>query len=347
MAARLALAVLAAGLIGSRHIEHILEAPEAELVAIVDPSPAARDVAETAGVAWLPDFAALMASSRPDGVVVATPNQLHVRNGLDCVAARIPALIEKPIADDIAEGRRLVEAAEAAGVPLLVGHHRRHNPLIAKAKELIEGGRIGTILAVHGSTWFFKPDDYFEAAWRRAKGAGPVLLNLIHDVDLLRYLIGDVASVQALESNAVRGNEVEETAAITLRFKSGALGTITVSDAVVAPWSWELTSGENPACPKTDQACYHIGATHGALTIPQLEIWHNPGARSWWEPIERERLPFTPADPLALQIRHFCEVVRGEAQPLVSGREGLKSLEVVLAVKEAAATGRMVVLCSQ
>jgi predicted dehydrogenase len=336
------LAILGAGLIGKRHIEHVMAEPEAELSAIVDPSHAAREMAEQRKVLWFPSFAAMMGVEKPDGIIVATPNQIHVANGLESVAAGIPALVEKPIADDVESAARLVEAAEAAGVPLLVGHHRRHNPLIQKAKDVIDSGRLGQVLAVHGTCWFFKPDDYFDVQWRREKGAGPVLLNLIHDVDNLRYLCGDVVSVQACESNTVRKNAVEETAVILLRFANGVLGTITVSDAIVAPWSWELTAGENPIYPHTEESCYHIGGTHGSLTIPHLNLWHNREKRSWWEPIHRERIPYEAQDPLRLQIRQFCDVIRGKAKPLVSGREGLNTLKVIMAVKEAAATGRLV-----
>ncbi|ASY66370.1 putative oxidoreductase protein (plasmid) [Sinorhizobium sojae CCBAU 05684] len=94
----------------------------------------------------------------------------------------------------------------------MTGHHRRHNPVMHKAKEIIESGKLGRVLVVNAMFWLFKPDDYFDISWRRERGAGPVFLNLIHDVDNLRYLFGDVAAVQARESNAVRGNAVEETA---------------------------------------------------------------------------------------------------------------------------------------
>ena len=231
-------------------------------------------------------------------------------------------------------------------MPLLIGHHRRHNPLIQKAKETIESGRLGRILAVHGTCWFYKPDDYFDIAWRREKGAGPVFLNLIHDVDSLRYLCGDVVSVQAIESNAARGSAVEDTAAILLRFGSGALGTITVSDAIVAPWSWELTTGENPAYPHTGEACYQIGGTHACMTIPYLDVWYNNQKRGWWEPIHQERIHVDQADPLTLQIRHFCRVIRGEDVPRVSGREGLNTLKVIAAVKQAAQTGQIISISS-
>ncbi|TIU58516.1 MAG: Gfo/Idh/MocA family oxidoreductase, partial [Mesorhizobium sp.] len=183
-------------------IQHVLAEPSAQLSAVVDPTPVGETIAKEAGVKWFPGFADMIAADRPDGIIVATPNPAHVQNGLEAVEAGIPALIEKPIADDIASGEKLIAAAEAKGVPLLTGHHRRHNPMMQKAKEIIESGKLGRVLVVNAMFWLFKPDDYFDISWRRERGAGPVFLNLIHDVDNLRYLFGDVAAVQARESNA-------------------------------------------------------------------------------------------------------------------------------------------------
>ncbi|CCM78453.1 putative Oxidoreductase [Rhizobium mesoamericanum STM3625] len=338
------LAVLGAGLIGKRHIQHVLTEPSAQLSAVVDPTPVGETIAKEVGVKWFTSFAQMIAADRPDGIIVATPNQAHVQNGLEAVEAGIPALIEKPIADNIISGEKLIAAAEAKGVPLLTGHHRRHNPMMRKAKEIIESGKLGRVLVVNAMFWLFKPDDYFDISWRRERGAGPVFLNLIHDVDNLRYLFGDVVAVQARESNAVRGNAVEETAVILIEFKNGVLGTATVSDSVVAPWSWEMTTGENPAYPRTEQSCYMIGGTHGSLAVPALEVWRNPGKRSWWEPLDQMRIEVDAEDPLVLQIRQFCKVIRGEEPPLVSGREGLETLRVIDAVKRSAATGERIEL---
>ena len=113
------LAVLGAGLIGKRHIQHIRAEPEAELLAIVDPSPEAKSMALEMNVLWFPSFAALAHQEKPEGIIVATPNQVHVANGLECIASGVPTLVEKPIADDVASATKLVEAAEAAHVPLL------------------------------------------------------------------------------------------------------------------------------------------------------------------------------------------------------------------------------------
>jgi predicted dehydrogenase len=344
MERKVRLAVLGAGLIGKRHIQYVLAEPRAELLAVVDPMPLGQQIAQESGVKWFPSFAAMIETDRPDGIIVATPNQVHIANGLEAVAAGVPALIEKPIADDIAAGEKLIGAAEAAGVPLLVGHHRRHNPMIQKAKEIIDGGELGRILVAQAMFWLFKPDEYFDIDWRRQAGAGPVFLNLIHDVDNLRYLFGDIVAVQARESNAVRGHVVEETSVILMEFSSGLLATTSVSDSVVAPWSWEMTAGENPAYPKTEEACYLIGGTHGSLTIPALDVWKSGIKRSWWEPFEKRRVAVRDEDPLALQIRQFCKVIRGEEVPLVSGREGLNTLKVIMAIKQSAASGERIVL---
>jgi predicted dehydrogenase len=281
----------------------------------------------------------MLANDRPDGVIVATPNQLHVEHGLACIRAGIPVLIEKPIASDVRSGERLVREAEAADVPILVGHHRRHNPIIASAKARISSGAIGEVVAVHAICWLYKPDDYFRTDWRTQAGAGPVFINLIHDIDLLRYLCGEVRAVQAFDSNRVRGHQVEDTAAIIMEFDSGALATVTVSDTIVAPWSWELTSGENPAYPSTGQSCYLIGGTHGSLEIPGCGVWSNPSQRSWWEPINCETSRLDDQDPLRLQISHFCRVISRTEKPLVSGREGLRTLQVIEAIKSAAESG--------
>jgi len=346
MAGAVSIAVAGAGLIGKRHAEAIVASRDAKLAAIVDPAEAGRALAAQFGVPWQPSLADLLSGSMPDGVILATPNQAHVEGGLACVAAGVPALVEKPFSIDVASGEKLVAAADKAGVPLLTGHHRRHNPLIRRARAEIEAGGIGTIVSINATTWFYKPEDYFDVEWRRKPGGGPIFINLIHDVDLMHFLCGPVHTVFAMETNAIRGNAVEETAVIALRFANGALGTLNVSDTIVAPWSWELTARENPAYPPTAEPCYLIGGTHGALELPGLRLWRNRGKRSWWEPIDGTQLSFGFEDPLVLQVRQFAAVIRGEEAPLASGRDGLEALRVIEAVKRSAASGETIAVHS-
>lgn len=343
MTAQARIAVIGAGLIGQAHIRRVLQEPGARLAGIADPAPQSKAQAEALGIAWAPDIATLLTETKPDGVVIATPNRLHVPHGMEAIRAKVPMLVEKPIADDVERALALTVAAEQVGVPILVGHHRRHSVLIQRAKAIIASGRLGRLIAVNGLSWFRKPADYFDGnnAWRRRAGGGVVLINLIHVIDDLRNLCGDVVSVQAAESTAARGFEVEDTAAIVLRFANGALGTLTISDAATAPWSWEMTSGEDKAFPHSDQFCYIIGGTKASVTVPRLDIWSHTGD-GWRTPLQSERVFVPEQDPLTAQMRHFVDVIRGKAEPIISGREGTRTLEATLAVKRAAASGTVI-----
>ena len=142
----------------------------------------------------------------PEGVIIATPNDLHVPLSLTCVERGIPVLVEKPVADTVEAARSLAKASESAGVPVLVGHHRRHSPIIRKARKIVQSGALGELVALSALFLVHKPDGYFQAAWRRRAGGGPVLINLIHDMDSLRFLAGEITSVQAVTSNRQRGS---------------------------------------------------------------------------------------------------------------------------------------------
>ena len=249
---------------------------------------------------------------KPDGVILATPNQLHVTGGLECVAAGVPVIVEKPIGDSVEAATTLVEAGEAAGVPVLTGHHRNYSPIMGKAREIIRSGALGSVVAVVGTALFYKPDDYFEAGggWRRQPGGGPILLNLIHEVNNLLSLVGDIVRVQAVTSNATRGFPVEDTAAMVFTFANGALGTFLLSDTAASPRSWEQTSQENTSYDSyDDEDCYHIAGTTGSLSVPTMRLKVYAGRRVLVGAVhldDRERRPQRPAGPpdRALRRRH-------------------------------------------
>ncbi|MDT7710767.1 MAG: hypothetical protein QOG20_6374 [Pseudonocardiales bacterium] len=339
---RVRIAVAGAGMIGRRHIEEIDASGSADLVAIVDPFPAGADLAEKYGVARYDSLAALFAADRPDGIILATPNQMHVDGGLECVAAGVPVIVEKPVGDSVEGATRLVEAGEAAGVAVLTGHHRNYSPIMDMAREIVRGGRLGRIVAVTGTALFHKPDAYYDVGegWRRRPGGGPVLLNLIHEVNNLLTLVGDIVAVQAVTSNATRGFAVEDTAAMVFTFANGALGTFLLSDTAASPRSWEQTSQENADyATHPDEDCYHIAGTDGSLSVPTMRVRTYTGEHSWYVPFESTTATLDRSDPLAEQVAHFAAVIRGEAQPICSGRDGLRTLQVVDAVRQAAATG--------
>jgi len=234
--------VAGAGLIGRKHLELIEASSDCVVAGIADPSAEAKAFAEAHSISWYPDHRELLEQEKPDGMIVASPNALHLAMALDCIERGVPALVEKPVTDAMVSAQRLHKAVQHSGVSVLVGHHRRHNPIIKAVREEIAGGQIGRLTAV--VLWLLrKPDDYFDVAWRREPGGGPVLINLVHDIDNLRFICGEIVEVQALTSNKARGFAVEDTAVLLLKFVSGAIGTATVSDATPAPWNWELSSG--------------------------------------------------------------------------------------------------------
>jgi predicted dehydrogenase len=343
---RTRIAVAGAGYIGQAHMLAAQQSSTVELTALVDPAPAAVEIAAKAGIPLYTSLAELFANSQPDGVVLATPNQLHVAHTLQCIDAGMPCLLEKPIAPTVAEAQVLVDAVAAKHARVLIGHHRAHSPIMARAREVVQSGKLGRLVSVMGSALFLKPDHYFvDAPWRRELGAGPILLNMIHEVHNLRMLCGDIASVQAIASHAVRGFPVEDTVAIILRFTNGTLGTFMLSDTAASARSWEQTSQENKAYPSySDEDCYVISGTFGSLSVPTMRIksYAKDEDRSWWKPFEQSVVDMTLDDPIQLQMEHFGAVVRGEVQPLVSAQDGLNNLRITEAIVQAAKTGQAV-----
>lgn len=341
---RLPIAVIGAGLIGRTHIDRALKQPDLELVGVADPSPEGRALAESVNAHWFADFDAMLTAARPAAVVIASPNATHARIAVHCLGRGVAVLVEKPVADTVEDARKICAAAEAAGLPAIVGHQRRHNPIVRRAQRIIADGLIGQPVCLTALATWYKPADYYDTRWRREKGGGPILINLIHDIDLLRFLFGDIASVQAMTSNAIRGFEVEDTVAVLLRFRNGAVGTVTVSDTAVAPWNWDLAAGEAERFPRQDVNSHYLSGTAASLTLPRLEFWHYRERKGWQDELTQERTALHLGDPFAEQMRHFRAVTDGREAPVSSAADATRSLEATLAVPQAAATGQPVSL---
>src|SRR6476620_11403021 len=161
------IAVIGAGLIGRKHLGILKNDPAFEVAGIADPAPQAEAYARENGFACFRETEALLDATKPDGVVIANPNALHRATALLCIARKIPAIVEKPVADTLADARVIVEAAAKANVPVLTGHHRRHNPIMQAARDLVASGALGKVVAANGTWLHRKPDDYFNVTWRR------------------------------------------------------------------------------------------------------------------------------------------------------------------------------------
>ena len=344
-------ALIGAGVIGRTHADRALKHSEVSLAAIADPAPAAKALAESLGVPWFADYDQMLERVKPRGAVVATPNATHAQVAVRCMQAGTAVIVEKPVADTLADAQRICAVSKETRQPALVGHQRRYNPITRRAKALIAEGRLGRLVAVTALCTWLKDEPYFDTAWRRERGGGPILINLIHDLDLLRHLCGELSGVQAIVSNAVRGHPVEDTAVVLLRFAAGALGTITVSDTAAAPWNWDLAARENDRFPQQDVNAYYLSGTEGSLALPQLELWRyaasgvKAGARAGWEgPITMERTVPTASCPYTEQLRHFRAVVDGKEAPVCSAEDATRSLAAALAVRESGESGKPIEL---
>ncbi|GAA6000643.1 hypothetical protein JCM10207_004590 [Rhodosporidiobolus poonsookiae] len=342
----------APGLIGKRWTQHALDEPLVDLTCIVDPTPYGEEFAKERGLRLYKSVNEMLAavqegSVRVNSALLATPNATHVPLGVQMMEAGIHALVEKPFSTDVPSGRQLVAAEKVSTARVLVGQHRRFNPYTVNAKALLDSGKLGKVLAVQGQWCTLKPLNYFEAPteWRKVAGTGGVvLINLVHDIDILRHLFGDVVRVYCETGAFTRGHPAEETGACTLKFASGTVGTFIFSDAAASPYNFESATGENPLMPQESQTVYTIFGTSGSMAFPSLQVWHYPSPSGSWTDklVQDEPLPVDPTPPFTRQLRHFVDVVEGRAEPSCGGLDGLKTIITLEAILQSMKTGQPV-----
>jgi predicted dehydrogenase len=347
MSDKLSILLSGPGLIGRQHARLINNHPECRLGAIVAPFHTANvEFAQELGVPLHTEIEEPLALDRFDAAIISSPNAFHAEQARACIRHRVPALVEKPVTDNLEAALGLANLSEDEGVPVLVGHHRTYSPLLEAAVRFLQSPQFGRAVALFGSALFFKPAHYFvDGPWRTKIGGGPILINFIHEIGLMRVLFGEIISVFADASNAVRGFEVEDTVAITLHFENGALGTFLLSDTAASDKSWEMTSGENPRYPHHPGSdCYHFAGSVGSLDFPSMtaRCYKQDVDPSWWTSFEHSRLEFERSDPLTRQLDHFVEVIKKKAEPRVTARDGYRNMLVVQAIKESIAQGRLI-----
>lgn len=318
--------VTGGGLIGARHVRAVQAHPGAQLVGLVDPSP---DIPTPAGVTRFADMAEVTVPV--DGVILATPNHLHATHGIHAATRGWHMLIEKPVTDTLEDADKLAQAIDAAGVRSLVGHHRRYHDSLEQLQRMLNGGAIGTPVTATLIWAMKKPDDYFQGNWRTTHGS-PVLINLIHDIDLLRALLGEVTACAALPGQRLRGALRTESGAVALQFDTGTTATISFADTTPSPWGFEAGTGENPHIGTTGQDMLFITGTRGAVSYPSLTLWGQ--AADWSEPAQvvQPAQDHGQPDPLTRQLSHFLEVIDG-ATPRIPVASARQSLAVALQIE--------------
>ncbi len=339
------LGLIGAGVIGARHLGALDAIDGVELVGIADTLPTTKIIADEHSVPFFTEADTMLVEAKPDGVIVCTPTEHHLAPCLHALDAGAHVLVEKPICATVAEAEQIVARSKATKRHVLVGHQRRYYPQVQKAREIIQGGKLGQLVAVSGQWTVRKPDKYYEPDWRKRWQAGPIVTNLIHDMDSTRYICGEIDSISGETANSVLGWEKEDCAAIIILFKNGALGSFILSDQTTSPWSWEMALGENISIPPTRQNAMRFMGRDASLEFPNLVLWNNENQPyDWSRPVVATPLPLETEDAYTLQMRHFAAVIRGEERPRIDAADATRSLAATVAVHEAAKTGQRVTL---
>lgn len=339
---KISIAIIGAGLIGAKHIAHIRKSPDFTLVGISDIN---RDAvaARYPDVAVFADAREMMDKAKPEAVVIASPNPLHAENAIDCARRGIHCIIEKPVTDTVESAVTLIAEVRKSGIKTLVGHHRRHHQQVQLFRETLSAGTLGPIVGVSAIWATYKPDSYFDAGpWRQLKGGGVLLINLIHEIDFLRYTLGEIVAVSGMSAHRQRGFEVPDAACASIEFASGALGTFFITDSGVSPWTMEQGLGEAPEFPYSGQSSYRFIGGKGALEWPEMRLWQHAGTPNWNTPVLARELHPATINPYDAQLAHFAAVVRGTVPSIQPAEDGLKTLIATAAVSEAAISGERI-----
>lgn len=339
---RLRVAVVGCGRISGKHFEAIqAHADDLELVAVCDRDPdRLRTVQEqTGGAAGYTSLTNMLAESEVDLAVLATPSGLHPAQTVEIAEAGVHVMTEKPMATRWQDGVRMVEACDKAGVNLFVVKQNRRNRTLQLLKRAVERHRFGRIYMVSINVFWTRPQAYYDMdAWRGTwEFDGGALMNQAsHYVDLLDWLIGPVESVQAYIGTLARDIEVEDTAALSLRWRSGALGNMSVT-MLTYPKNYEgsiTILGEKGS------------VRVGGVAVNEIQHWEFDEPTAEDDQIESANYETTSVYGFGhpLYYENVIKTLRGEAEPETDGREGLRSLELLIAAYLSARDGRRVSL---
>jgi UDP-N-acetyl-2-amino-2-deoxyglucuronate dehydrogenase len=334
--------VLGCGRISERHFDAIASTPGLTLVAACDEvADRARDAADRWNVPAFTSYQAMLSETVADAVAVCTPSGLHPRHGIIAAEHGLHVISEKPMATRIEEADALVRACDSAGVHLFVVKQNRLNPSVKLLRRAVDKGRFGRIYMANTTVRWTRPQEYYDQApWRGTWefDGGAFMNQASHYVDMIQWLVGPVESVTAKTGTLARRIESEDSGVAILRFRNGAIGTIEVT---------MLTYPRNLEGSITvlgEKGTVKIGGT----AMNRIEHWEFADYDDDDREVEALRAAPNPLSVYGSGHRPYYDnvlrVLRGTAAPDTDGREGRRSLELILGIYESARTGRDVSL---
>lgn len=299
----------------------------AELVGVCDINPTAlADAVKTTGAKGFGSLTEMLAGCDADVYILTTPSGLHAEQAIQVSKSGKSVVTEKPMATSLADGKRMVKACDEAGVRLFVVKQNRRNATLQLLKKALEQKRFGKIYMVNLNVFWTRPQSYYDqGAWRGKweYDGGAFMNQASHYVDLIQWLIGPLESLQAYTATMERNIEAEDTGVISLRWRSGALGSMNVT---------MLTYPKNLEGSITilgEKGTVRVGG----VAVNEVQHWEFLEPRPEDEQVKSASYETTSVYGFGhpLYYDNVIKVMRGEAEPETDGREGLKSLEVIIA----------------
>jgi len=334
-------ALVGCGRIAHNHFGAIAQhADRCELVGVCDIDPGRlAEAAATHGARPFPTLAAMLAGCDADAVIVCTPSGLHAEQTVQIAAAGRHVITEKPMATRWEDGKRMVNACDMAGMRLFVVKQNRRNATLQLLKSAMEKRRFGRVYMVNLNVFWTRPESYYSSAkWRGTweYDGGAFMNQASHYVDLIDWLIGPVESLQAYTATLARDIEVEDTGVLSIRWRNGALGSMNVT-MLTYPRNLEgsiTILGE------------HGSVRIGGVAVNEIQQWEFAKPDPDDDKVDQASYQTTSVYGFGhpLYYDNVINTLRGQAEPETDGREGLKSLEVLVAAYMSARDGKRVAL---
>jgi len=338
---KIKIAVVGCGRIAKNHFGSIDQhADDLELAAICDIDPVVlNEHAQKYGVPAYRDLGEMLEKEQLDLVALCTPSGIHPDQAVLVSKQKVHVMTEKPMATRWNDGVRMVKACDEAGVRLFVVKQNRRNTTLQLLKRTVTEKRFGKIHMVHLNVFWTRPQSYYDQGngWRGTWefDGGAFMNQASHYVDLLDWLIGPVEKVQAMMSTT-RDIEVEDTGVLNVKWRNGALGSMSVT-MLTYPQNFEGSIsilGEKGT------------VRVGGVAVNEIQVWQFADERDYDAQIQAANYETTSVYGFGhpLYYRNVIDVLRGAAEPETDGREGLKSLELLIAAYLSARDGKTVSL---
>ncbi|MBD2792779.1 Gfo/Idh/MocA family protein [Xenorhabdus szentirmaii] len=333
-------ALVGCGRISKNHFNSLsIHKDNAELVAVCDTDPVALNAAiEKTGAKGFNNLHSMLNNIIADVIILTTPSGLHPDQAIACLEKGFHVITEKPMATRFSDGEKMVKAADKAGKYLFVVKQNRLNATLQLLKRAVEEKRFGQINMVHLNVFWTRPQDYYDqASWRGTWefDGGAFMNQASHYVDLLEWLIGPVKDIQAMMSTHL-DIEAEDTGVLNIRWRNGTLGSMAVTMCTY---------------PKNLEGSITIlgekGSVRvGGLAANEIQEWNFADEKAYDQEIKDANYETTSVYGFGhpLYYKNVIDVMRGDAEPMTDGREGLKSLELLIAAYIAARDNKTVSL---